>query len=580
MYRRVGLFLILILTLTMSAHALDNYKKFDRSLLADNYIEVSFKNEQVSLTIYRANTTDTIVFNTDETAMSNDQVTVRNQPILDKNGFILDSQSYGVDLIDDIKVLSDDGKTEIYFRKKSDKTSSRYRDRKSNRISVFDTIYVAGKDFVRGSVVGFWTDIRIDGEVNEDVIALFGNVVVGSKAVVRGDIVALDGQVTIEPEATLYGEILSSDYRGKSRFSRSLRWSDDEMGFSPLFRFYYNRVDGATPLLGVHFNDIDSILPRVEIYAGYGFSSEHLRYSVGAEQTLFLPRPLTFGASFYKKLSSDDDWLISEFHNTLFALLATEDYRDFYESEGGYGFVKYSPVENLDAEAGLRLEKTNWLVAHRDLWSMFGGSKRFPRNFASVADPDRTLLINEMDKSETAALSASVSYDDSRKTERYGYSFWKGSANIEWLPDGWNDDFVFTRYKISAGRYQKFNKFTGGYIGLTYGNSSGNLPIYKYFYLGGINTLLGYKHKEFRGEQFWMGDMEYSIKFPRTDVTGWFFYNVGQMAAESGDLGEAEVKNSIGIGISLNDNIRADLAKRLDKSESSFKLHVRLGFTF
>nr|MBN2277153.1 BamA/TamA family outer membrane protein [candidate division Zixibacteria bacterium] len=581
MPRKISLEIALtLLILGQNVLAIDNYKKYDRSPEMEDYITISFNDDLITLTIYGDDTTAVTTFSRGDINRSESGISIKGQSLLTADGFIIGNHVYSPDQIDDVSISTEENKTDIYFRKRSESSSNQFRNRRKNLITSFEQAIVSDSDFIRGAVVGLGADIKIDGEVNEDVISLFGNIEIDEKAVIRGDIIALDGQVKADRGATIYGGIIASGNKGRIRLGRHQFWHDGDKEFYPIFKFDYNRVDGATPHLGIGFASEDSSLPRIEIYAGYGFSSESWRYVVDLEQSFFIPQPLTIGGTIYKRLASDDDWIISDLHNTIFALLATEDYKDFYETEGGYGFIRSVPVNNLQVELGIRIEKYHWLDAHGDLWSMFGGSKRFPENYASISGPDRSQMINQLDRAEVSALIGRFDYDNSRDQDKYETSFWKGYGEVEWLPGEWNDDFVYTRYRIRLGHYQVVSRQTGLYLGAVYGHANGNLPINKIFYIGGINTLLGYRHKEFYGNEFWLGDIEYAIRFPNTDLTGWLFYNIGQMAKETGKLGDAEVKNSLGIGLSLGDNIRLDLAKRLDRSDSTFKIHVRLGLNF
>jgi hypothetical protein len=520
------------------------------------------------------------VFDRNDIRRTEDDVSIKGAPIFTAEGFTIMGGKYTVDVIDKIDIEVENSETEIYFIKKSEESESKYRSRKNNRIAVLKDVVVTADQFIRGSVATFWSNVVIEGEVNEDVVSVFGNITIGDRAFVRGDVVAVNGNVDVAKGATVYGEILSTGPGKRRGFDRWRRWQRGEKGFFPAMKFYYNRVDGAAPYLGVKFVDEDSLLPEVSIYAGYGFSSERWRYHVGFEQTILKSYPVSIGGELYRELGSDDDRLISESDNTLFALLATEDYRDYYESDGGYGFVRFIPYAPVSLELGILTEKYEWLDAHRDMWSLFGGTKRFAENFCSVPYERRAVGIDEIDDGEITSLLFEVNLDTGDDDERFENSFWKGRAAIEYAPDNWNDDSDFTRYFTRIGRYQTISDFTGLFLGLTYGWSDGLLPMHRQFFLGGLRTLPGYRHKEYMGSEFWLADAEYRIGFPKTDLTGWIFYNGGQIARESSLLGSAEVKQSLGIGLSFDDNLRVDLAKRLDRSDSSFKIHVTLGFNF
>jgi len=575
--RPLTLFLLLV---GSYVSAQGEYKKFERLQAEENFITISLINKQTFITLFGKDTSHTYNLDPSYIGRSADELSVQGTPFLNRNGLVLHDTAYPVDLIDQVETYMSKDSTRVNFLKKSGPQAGETRIRKRNMISTFDDIVVEPGDFVRGSVISFWANITVEGEINEHIIAIFGNIAIGDKAVVRGDVIAVNGQVTISKTATIYGKIESSGYKKRRLFDRWALRQRQEKDFSPAFRFYYNRVDGATPYLGIQFADEDSLLPEIDIFAGYGFSSEQWRYKIDLEQSFFLSHPLTIGGTIYKSLRSGDDWIISDGNNTVFALLATEDYKDYYQTDGGYGFLRFTPRPDMSMEAGFLFEKYDWLEAHTDLWSLFGGSKRFQPNFASVGPQERDSGINQIERGELKSLRASAKFDNRSEDDIFARSFWGGLLEMEWLPDDWNDDYGFTRYRLFLRRFQTINPSLGLSFESVYGGSSGTLPLHRKFFLGGLGTLPGYAFKEYMGEEFWLAKTESRICIPRTDFTGRLFYDVGQIAVKGGHLSETEVKHSIGIGISFEDRIRLDIARRLDRSGSEFKLLVTLGLNF
>jgi hypothetical protein len=569
-----------VMLLHCNLYALDKYKEYRRPLTEDYLLKISFSEKNVIMTIYGDEDSETIIFNRSDVRRTPQEIYIKDIPVINKNGFILSRKTYPVDIIDRLDLKIDNSITEISFLKRDDSTSSRYRSRKKNSISIMDDTYIDISQFVRGSVAGFWGNIRIDGEVNEDVVAVFGDIEISDGAVVRGDVVAIGGKAEVSDRATVYGEVLSTNLKKNHRFDRWRRWQRRERDLSAIVKFHYNRVDGATPYLGMGFRDEDSLLPDVEIYAGYGFSSGRFRYNIGSEQSFFLSHPITIGGALYKRLASQDDRLISETDNTIFALLATEDYKDYYEAEGGYAFGRFTPFREINFELGILAEKYRWLDAHKGLWSLFGGSKRFPDNFSGVPKVSRPELKEQIDDGTIASVIVRTAISNQNEEDIFEDSFWKGFAELEWTPREWNDDYDFTRYMIRITRYQTVNRYTGLIISAIYGDSHDKLPWHRKFFLGGLGTLHGYRHKEYFGTEFWLGDIEYRMRFPRSDLSGWVFYNIGQIADHPQKLSDSETKHSLGVGLSYEDEVRVCLARRLDRSDSSFKIYVNLGIHF
>ena len=112
------------------------------------------------------------------------------------------------------------------------------------------------------------------------------------------------------------------------------------------------------------------------------------------------------------------------------------------------------------------------------------------------------------------------------------------------------------------------------------GTSGKQLPLHKKFFVGGLGTLHGYYHKEFTGIEFWLGDIEYRMQLLRSEISGWLCYNVGQFADSLAELSDPDTKHSLGFGLSFSDELRVSLVRRLDRSDSSWRIHVDLGINF
>jgi hypothetical protein len=92
---------------------------------------------------------------------------------------------------------------------------SRYRgfpDRTFNRemearVRVGGSITVAEDEHVTGAVVAVAGSVTVNGRVNEDVVAVGGNVRLGRRAEVRGDVVVVGGTIEREPGAVVHGKV-------------------------------------------------------------------------------------------------------------------------------------------------------------------------------------------------------------------------------------------------------------------------------------------------------------------------------------------------------------------------------------
>ena len=75
------------------------------------------------------------------------------------------------------------------------------------RVRVGGSITVAEDEHVTGAVVAVAGSVTVNGRVNEDVVAVGGNVRLGRRAEVRGDVVVVGGTIEREPGAVVHGKV-------------------------------------------------------------------------------------------------------------------------------------------------------------------------------------------------------------------------------------------------------------------------------------------------------------------------------------------------------------------------------------
>ena len=581
MFRKILILGVILILSAGSSVGSDAYKKYKILSNEDYLMKISFSDGQTILTLYGEKDNETLVFNKDDVDFRDDTVFVKGIPILCSRGFFSPDGLFTIEEIGKAKMDTDkSGKIEIFLTKKNKEASTFVLSRSKNKFGLSQNISVEPEEFIRGSAVSFWSNIKIEGEVNGHVIAVFGDVEIGDKAIIRGNVLAINGNVNHAKTSTVYGKIQATNVKDEHRSFKLWRLRRHKTDFSPGIKFYYNRIDGATPQFGFKYQNEESMLPEIKAFTGYGFASERWRYQIGFKQFLAKSKTVYLSGSFYKKLISGDDRIISECENTLFALLVTEDYKDYLEAEGGTISAGFKFPLNIGLEINYQIEKYKSLPSHSGLWSLFGGSKEFRPNFSSLKEY-RIWTLAAMDNEELFLLGLKLNYNKKGK-ENYPYnSFTTANLDIEWTPKGGNDEFDFARYLITATRYQTLDRKSSLIIRAEYGNVEGdNIPTHKAFFLGGLGTLRGNDYKEYGGTEYWLGNIEFGIKFPAASWKTWVFYDVGQIANYFQNLSDTEVKNSVGIGLTFTDIIRINISKRLDRSKDSARLYVRMKHQF
>ncbi|MBU8932519.1 MAG: outer membrane protein assembly factor [candidate division Zixibacteria bacterium] len=576
--RFVGIAIVGLLLVSSLFASEKQYRKYNSQTEYEEYFTVGYDRETITIKVVEGDTETRHVFSRSDVTIEPESIVLDESVVFERDGLLVNGRTYPYDLISDARILAGDEVTTISFMKRADGSNRSARVRGGNLISFDQTLVVDEEQFVRGLLFSVKGDIEVYGEVNKDIITLFGNTYVGPGAVARGDIATVTGRIDVAGDASVYGELFSGSDR---RSSRVHRFRQKSKSASLSATLTYNRVDGALPSCRAGFEDLDSLLPSVWVEGGYAFESKHWRYGLGLEQTLWRDRPLIVGGEFYRRLASEDDWIIEKGENTIFALLVTEDFRDYYEAEGGTAYLHFKPFETVTFDARYRSEETNWLDAQPHLWSLFGGDKLFRSNFSSIGGDLRTQAISEIDTTTNASLGIGLEWNTLDADRPYAHSGWRLNGNIEWAHPDIGSDFDYRRFVVSARRYQEVHRRAMILVRGMFGNACGTLPVYKQFYLGGLGTLRGYDYKELSGNRFWMVNAEYRIDFPRSDLGASILWDIGRITDNSGFEDENEVRNSVGIALMLGDQTRISLSKRLDRSfDNEPRIHGRFDYRF
>ncbi len=450
----------------------------------------------------------------------------------------------------------------------------------ARRRAVSRNVIAAGRDvavdpetFVRGDVLVFGGNVEIRGEVNRNVIAVFGEVFVVGEGLIRGSVVAAYGKVNLLGEATLYGEVYS--HRGFSKSDKA-RFSPDSEGWRPKnFNVdgHYNRVDGLFLAGRAFVVDPDSLLPMIYTELGYAFEAERLRYDAGAHQRLFDRYSLTFGGHLFRRTSTDDEWLSPKWEAALLSLLAAEDPRDYYEEEGGEVYFTFEPGYLNEFGVSYAYTDVAWMQHHPKLFSVFGWDKEFRANFSSVPADDRHAARDEFE-GKLGEMRLWYTFDWS--SEEYGNDsrLW---AHLEYLSAGDNlkGDHVFDRFTAEVRRYQPITLRQSVNVRLKYGIAGRDVPLFRKFYLGGWRTIRGLDHKSIYGEQMILGNLEYVIGLPYEAFHTSLLFDAGKVVSRNADIfSDGDFKSSVGLRVGLKDGLQVEVAKSLDDSDASAKIWV------
>jgi len=338
----------------------------------------------------------------------------------------------------------------------------------------------------------------------------------------------------------------------------------EEARFRKIVGLRYNRVDGPAATLGAAFQTGRGPAPVLFAQGTYAYSRERGLYEAGFSVP-FGDRPeITIGGSGYRRTATEDEWIVSEGENTLFAFFARTDYRDYYESEGGQAYLAWQPGSDFELTLGGRVEDERSLST-RTRVAVFGHHPVFRPNPDILEGEDQSL-----------ALRARIG--PSKLPLRGGTS---GELLYERSGDPLKGDFEYGRVRGVVRHKIRLKPGTDFRARLVGGSTlTGSLPPQKLWYAGGIGTLRGHDYKTFVGDQFFVMNAELYRRV-RKNVFGFTFLDTGAAWFGKENLDRQRPALDAGLGIRIADGPAAiTVAKNLRDSGSKPLVGVRLGGSF
>ena len=480
----------------------------------------------------------------------------------------------------------------------------------SNVVRFFGDVTIEEDEILDGDVVVMKGTILVLGEVDGDVVSIFGNVELDSTAYVSGDVVSVGGRIYRERGAHVGGDVVQTSWTGVKvddgdqhvrvglsgvrirpkrgdewniRKRRISRWHDEDDA-TDNFLARYNRVEGL--FLGVrlpryYWNEATRLNVSLYGHAGYGFKSKKGRYQVGLERWFFDMCRFTIGGEAHDLTDTQDKWIISTFENSLAAFFLREDFQDYYRRVGASGYVMQNITPNFRLVFGYKKDKF-YSMEKTTNWSLFGGHKKFSENPIIVED--------EM---EMKSIYAEIGLD-TRNSIKYPAQGWFIKAIGEFVRPDLNDNGLdFDRFIIDLRRYQPLGYGENLDFRFRVGSARGELPLQFQYDLGGISTLRGYPFKEFEnGDRMILGNVEYRIYGALKDFL--FFDDLNFILfADAGCVWNAEdktgpeksfkqldwddLKTDVGVALcNQKGNVRVTFAQRMDDKDKPIVVTFRI----
>ncbi|KAA3634338.1 MAG: hypothetical protein DWP97_07305 [Calditrichaeota bacterium] len=571
----ITLYLIIMISAVTLAQEYKDYK-YSRNQIDYFQIKYNRSSDDFSFTGY-GDKTVTLSGSTEDIDISNNTVNFKNNILFSDSSLFIADATYNLFNITDTRVEEIDGEITVTFLT-TESRSRLERFKKGNRIHLFEDFEIAAGDFCRGLAFSITGKIKVSGEVNKDIISLFGEIDLSPTAVTRGNTITITGDIDFDKESVMYGEIYDSKNKGRGQKHRLFR-DLKNITYAPALS--YDRVDGLGLYVTFEHFDIDSIYPNIELKLGYGLESDRGRIAVKAEETIKRNISLMFGAAYYKQLVSEDTSIVGSAENTLFALVAREDFKEYRESKGGKIYFKAIPYSNFKVETGYAFYDSKFLPSQRHLWSLFGGSKLFSYNFRQYEDVFRSTNIAEIDSASIGKIYLSAFYSNKDYLELYYDTYTESRFYYENASDGLGSDFEYQKFSLSVLHNQKLNNNFSFTNKFKHANSDGYLPYFTRYGLGGLSTIHGYAQKEYIGTRYFLLNSELRYHFVNSGFGFSVMYDAGKIANDRKLDSEIEFKQSAGLSLFFEEDFKLMIAKRLDRSEgNSPRIYIRFNRNF
>ena len=496
---------------------------------------------------------------------------IRDEIIIEGDKIVIDGAEFTIDEINRMLISRDRDKSitlragfpHIYDGPNAPKITKAERLDSNDRVG-FSGLTIGQEDVVQGDAVSLTGDVNVFGRVKGDIVSVFGNIYLYDGSIAGGDVVAPFGKVITSGDINIKGTQVSQDkkYRShKSEFEVSAR---------------FNRVEGFTPLAGIHYTDRKKELPDIDFSLGYAFALKRWDFNFGFKQAL--GSTYYFGGKLYQGVYTPDRWFFSESENTVAGLFFKEDYHDFYKRKGGQIFWGRKFWQNGHAQLEYTAQANNIVSKHTNK-AILGGKKNFRENYSTIL-PDSASIRSIKGDLRSAGLHLAWDSRDKKPRFRSGQS---ADILLETAGDGLlgdlGGDFSYDIVEGSLAHIQNLTRRQYLGIRIRGGLSNDQLPLDRWYFLGGVGSLRGYDYKEYAGNRYVLANIDYYWDF-WSDFTMAVFTDFGQAGFGKNDFEKMGLKSDIGIGLMFEDDFRIDLAQRLDDTDKSPVITGRLELQF
>ncbi len=457
----------------------------------------------------------------------------------------------------------------------------------ADEIRLFSDYVVDTTDVVSDKIRIAGGDLTVNGTITGKITVYGGTININSTAVIDGEIIAVGGIVNEHPDAVINGKIVEINLReglvyrekegdpaieGSTEFHIDERFPLNQKSWvhPEISPFVYNRNEGLLLSFNTYWDRHGKSNLRFSINAGYRFSHKTFAGRITLEQAFFQNKNLIFFGSAFREANTDDGWRLKDSENSVATLLAKQDFIDRWD-ETGYEYGIGADLNWFKLKATKASVVQDEIPVSSNLWTLFHKDRLFRPNLIDTSynqDLYRAVLafkpiaFGMFDTGFAFYIKAEQSVDNT-------YSRLCGLAKTQLRV---YDDYVIkTRFMA--------------------GTSTGDLPGFRSFGVGGLGSIAAHDYKAQSGNQFAQLNIEILLtpEFMDEDFTFILFADAGH-AWDREDYGfydKDELFNngisSAGIGISFFDD--DDFAPRINFARSLngtdiWETTIRMDFNF
>ncbi len=390
-------------------------------------------------------------------------------------------------------------------------------------------VLVSTGEVISGDLMVYRGDLQVRGEVEGNVVVMFGDCLLEPEARIGGNLAIIQGELRLADRDQVGGKISQKDFLAaeasveddpftppavplegfaapespgdpaeagveerndddESRVEINLYGGDDD---DSELMMAFNRVAGLQ--LGLKFRSGKQAISRKKLfdltgYAAWSFGQKRLEADAKLRKRMPWALPSYIALGLHRLTDTQDAWMLSGTENSLAGWLLHMDFRDYYDNQGysieagaflleGRLHVNAAWFEEDYGPQELATQWT-WSGAHRAYrGNLFAESRGYAENSNSGYRLQADLNMTRSRMNVKGGISLTLSYEQGLTGEpiEYDYTRWLGNFRF-WLP------FGKRRAESLNGR-------------ILAGAADGVFPAQYAFRLGGPDALAGYRPK-------------------------------------------------------------------------------------